>query len=182
MAFPGESVTGQREVCAARPQQHGAVPGLFSPEGRFITSGSWDGTVKLWDAQAVLFITNLIERTSRVFSVSFSADSHQLAVGGWGKMSSADLPSRTVTDRPPFGGAERSSRIPEHNPMVFTRTRQQAAQAMRTQLTNRDSFRNGEQSHQILRQPSRHRRRTPNGTPHPDRVEVQTIVTGKFSL
>ncbi len=53
----------------------------FSPDGKYIASGSLDMTIKLWNMEGKL-IKTFKENTSQIFTVSFSPDSKCIASGG----------------------------------------------------------------------------------------------------
>jgi tRNA A-37 threonylcarbamoyl transferase component Bud32 len=55
----------------------------FSPDGRRLASGHYDGTVKVWDAASGQEILTLKGHTDRVASVAFSPDGRQIASASW---------------------------------------------------------------------------------------------------
>ncbi len=55
----------------------------FSPDGKILASGSFDGTVRLWEVPSGRLFHVLTGHTNSVHSVSFSPDGQTLASGGW---------------------------------------------------------------------------------------------------
>src|SRR5262249_13670773 len=55
----------------------------FSPSGKLLATGSWDGTIKLWDSSSGKIVRTIGTAGSAVIhSVAFSRDGTTLAAGG----------------------------------------------------------------------------------------------------
>ena len=54
---------------------------VVSSDGQFALSGSWDGTLRLWDLTTGNSTRTFVGHTSDVLSVAFSADNRQIVSG-----------------------------------------------------------------------------------------------------
>ena len=66
---------------ALRGHSHYVQDVVISSDGQFCLSGSWDGTLRLWDINSGSTTRRFIGHTKDVLSVAFSVDNRQ--VGSW---------------------------------------------------------------------------------------------------
>ena len=55
----------------------------FSPDGKYIIPGSYDKTIRMWDAQTTKPVSDPIEGHTSVTSVAFSPDGKGIALGSY---------------------------------------------------------------------------------------------------
>eukprot|EP00735_Rhodelphis_limneticus_P008930 TRINITY_DN2396_c0_g1::TRINITY_DN2396_c0_g1_i1::g.20653::m.20653 TRINITY_DN2396_c0_g1::TRINITY_DN2396_c0_g1_i1::g.20653 ORF type:complete len:333 (+),score=97.41,sp/P25387/GBLP_CHLRE/73.58/1e-169,WD40/PF00400.27/6.3e-08,WD40/PF00400.27/4.1e-11,WD40/PF00400.27/1.2e-11,WD40/PF00400.27/2.9e-09,WD40/PF00400.27/2.3e-09,WD40/PF00400.27/9e-05,WD40/PF00400.27/0.00091,Cytochrom_D1/PF02239.11/0.046,Cytochrom_D1/PF02239.11/0.56,Nup160/PF11715.3/15,Nup160/PF11715.3/0.67,Nup160/PF11715.3/3.3e+02,eIF2A/PF0866 len=66
---------------ALRGHNHFVQDVVISSDGQFALSGSWDGTLRLWDLSNGTTARRFIGHTKDVMSVAFSADNRQIVSG-----------------------------------------------------------------------------------------------------
>jgi WD40 repeat protein len=71
-----------RRRMLALPEATAVATGVaFHPDGRRVAAGSWDRTVRVWDAVGGKFLLSLPPHADRVLAVAFSPDGRLLASG-----------------------------------------------------------------------------------------------------
>jgi WD40 repeat protein len=92
------SLTGPGAELMRLPHDGTVTSVAFSPDGARLASGSWDTTLRLWDAASGAPLATLKGHGSRLAAVAFSPDGRQLASGAhdstvrlWGAASGAPL-------------------------------------------------------------------------------------------
>jgi len=77
----------KREECYGYPKKaltghsHFVQDVVISSDGQFALSGSWDGTLRLWDINSGTTTRRFVGHTKDVLSVAFSADNRQIVSG-----------------------------------------------------------------------------------------------------
>eukprot|EP00743_Colponemidia_sp_Colp-15_P000134 GILK01000153.1.p1 GENE.GILK01000153.1~~GILK01000153.1.p1 ORF type:complete len:333 (+),score=55.56 GILK01000153.1:52-999(+) len=66
---------------ALRGHSHFVQDVVISSDGQFALSGSWDGTLRLWDLNAGVTTRRFVGHSKGVLSVAFSADNRQIVSG-----------------------------------------------------------------------------------------------------
>jgi WD40 repeat protein/transcriptional regulator with XRE-family HTH domain len=65
----------------------GILPVVFSPDGKYILTGSWDKTARLWDAQTGREVRQFIGHTANIWTAAFSPDGRYILTGSWDETS-----------------------------------------------------------------------------------------------
>uniref|UniRef100_A0A493TA77 Small ribosomal subunit protein RACK1 n=2 Tax=Anas platyrhynchos platyrhynchos TaxID=8840 RepID=A0A493TA77_ANAPP len=66
---------------ALRGHSHFVSDVVISSDGQFALSGSWDGTLRLWDLTTGTTTRRFVGHTKDVLSVAFSSDNRQIVSG-----------------------------------------------------------------------------------------------------
>ena len=74
--------SGKKIITLSDQPETAALDAAWSPDGRFILTGSLDGVARVWDAASGRVIQQLSGHTGPVRAVGWSPDSEHLATGG----------------------------------------------------------------------------------------------------
>lgn len=77
----GDEKSAGRARRALRGHSHFVQDVVISSDGQFALSGSWDGTLRLWDVNTGATTRRFIGHEKDVLSVAFSADNRQIVSG-----------------------------------------------------------------------------------------------------
>lgn len=75
-------VPGRREVATLQGHKGKVACVAFSPDGRTLATGSWDGTVRLWETQTWTERQAFAWPVGRVYAVAFAPDGTRIAAAG----------------------------------------------------------------------------------------------------
>jgi WD40 repeat protein len=62
---------------------YGVSSANYSPDGKFVVTGSFDGTAKIWDASTGIILKTLKGHSDSVLSANFSPDGKFVVTGSW---------------------------------------------------------------------------------------------------
>ncbi len=71
----------QKEIATLKNHSNWVKSVAFSPDGKYLASGSYDNTVKLWSVESQKEVVTLQGHSDWVTSVAFSPDGKYLASG-----------------------------------------------------------------------------------------------------
>uniref|UniRef100_A0AAY5EZG0 Small ribosomal subunit protein RACK1 n=1 Tax=Electrophorus electricus TaxID=8005 RepID=A0AAY5EZG0_ELEEL len=86
---------------ALRGHSHFVSDVVISSDGQFALSGSWDGTLRLWDLTTGTTTRRFVGHTKDVLSVAFSADNRQIVSANTPFRMRATLSGCPVCGSPP---------------------------------------------------------------------------------
>lgn len=75
-------LAARREQCTLKGHKGTLTSLAFAPDGRQLVTGSWDGTVKFWEAQSGRETASYDFGIGRITALALSPDGLQLAAGG----------------------------------------------------------------------------------------------------
>jgi len=75
---PAEAGSKKKPVARLTGHQRQISHVAFSPDGRWIASGSWDTSVRVWDGRTGKFVATLRGHVGAVYRLTWSADSRLL--------------------------------------------------------------------------------------------------------